>query len=169
MLPAVADLVSRHIMRTVNLSAWVAATVMLCSTPLMASENNAIPQRFHARIGGFLGDTYEVQLQDGCLQYARSGGGHESKRTRVCPTMEQWREFRRALDAIGVWRWRAQYSTPGVSDGTQWSLDITYPDRAVSAQGNNAYPGDTLDPSGSKAFTRYLKAVQRLLGGIAFE
>jgi hypothetical protein len=50
------------------------AAIMLCSTPLIASENNAIPQRFHARIGGFLGDTYEVQLQDGCLQYTRFGG-----------------------------------------------------------------------------------------------
>lgn len=149
------------------------AAALLCSPSLLASETSAIPQRFHARVGGFMGYTYEVQLQDGRLQYARFGGGHKSQHARVRPTMEQWREFRRELDAIDVWRWRLQYSTPGVSDGTQWSLDVTYPDTAVRTHGNNDYPGATPDPSGvpsgSKAFSRYLKAVQRLLGGRAFE
>jgi hypothetical protein len=120
-----------------------------------------------------MGYTYEVQLQEGGLQYTRLGGGQKPRHVRVRPTIEQWREFRRELDGIGVWRWRAHYSSPGVSDGTQWTLDVVYPDRAVSAQGNNDYPAATPDASGvssgSKAFTRYLKAVQRLLGGRAFE
>lgn len=120
-----------------------------------------------------MGHTYEVQLQDGCLQYATFGRGIKSDPVLVCPTVEQWREFRRELDAIGVWRWRAEYSTPGVVDGTQWSLDVIYPDRAVRTQGSNSYPGATPGsfgvPSGSKAFTRYLKAVRRLLGERAFE
>ena len=160
-------------MRNVTLSTWLVATVMLCSPSLFAGDTNAIPQRFHTRIGGFMGNTYEVQLQDGCLQYETFGRGNKSDNARVCPTMEQWKEFRRELDAIGVWRWRSQYSTPGVADGTQWSLDVAYPDRTVRTQGNNNYPGAMRDPvgvpSGSKAFTRYLKAVQRLLGGKAFE
>lgn len=120
-----------------------------------------------------MGNTYEVQLLDGCLQCETFGRGNKSEHARVCPTIEQWREFRRELDAIGVWSWRAQYSNPRVADGTQWSLDVTYPDRAVSTQGSNNFPGDTPDSfgvfSGSKAFTKYLKAVQRLLGGKAFE
>jgi hypothetical protein len=160
-------------MRSIILSRWLVAAALLCSPSLFAGETNAIPQRFHTRIGGFMGHTYEVQLQDGCLQYETFGRGNKPERARVCPTMEQWREFRREVDAIGVWRWRAQYSTPGVADGTQWSLDVTYSDRAVRTQGSNNYPGDTQEsfgvPSGSKAFTRYLKAVQRLLGGRAFE
>jgi hypothetical protein len=157
----------------ITLRTWLVAGVLLCANSLFAGETSAIPQQFHTRIGGFMGNTYEVQLQDGCLQYETSGRGNKSDQARVCPTVEQWREFRRELDAIGVWRWRAQYSTPGVADGTQWSLDVTYPDRAIGTQGSNNYPGDTPDSlgvhSGSKAFTRYLKAVQRLLGGKAFE
>jgi hypothetical protein len=159
-------------MRTFILT-WLAATVLPCSPSLFGGETDAIPQRFQTRVGGFMGHTYEVQLQDGCLQYATFGRGIKSDPARVCPTVEQWSEFRRELDAIGVWRWRAQYSTPGVVDGTQWSLDVVYPDRAVRTQGNNSYPGATPDslgvPSGSKAFSRYLKAVQRLLGGRAFQ
>ena len=160
-------------MRTITLSTWLVATALLCSPSLFADEANAIPQQFHTRIGGFMGNTYEVQLLDGCLQYETFGRGNKSDHARVCPTIEQWKEFRRELDAIGVWRWRAQYSNPRVADGNQWSLDVTYPDRAVSTQGSNKYPGPTPDSfgvfSGSKAFTRYLKAVQRLLGGRAFE
>jgi hypothetical protein len=159
--------------RPVTLSTWLVAMALLCSRSLLASEPNAIPQRFHARVGGFNGFTYEVQLQDGRLEYARSGGGQKSRRASVRPTMEQWRKFRRELDAIGIWRWRAQYVNPGVTDGTQWSLEVAYPDRALKTQGSNDYPGDAPNPSGvpsaSKAFARYLKAVQRLVGGRAFE
>ena len=149
------------------------AAVLLGSPSLFAGETNAMPQRFHTRVGGFMGRTYEVQLEDGVLQYETFGRGHQAEHTVVRPTLDQWREFRRELDAIGVWRWRAQYETPGVADGTQWSLDVAYPDKAVSSQGSNNYPGAKADPigvpSGSKEFTRYLKAVQRLLGGKAFE
>jgi len=159
--------------RDLTLRTWLVAAALLCSPSLLAGESNAVPERFHTRIGGFMGHTYEVELKDGCLQYATFGRGKQSDEARVCPTIEQWKEFRRELDSIGVWRWRAQYSTPGVVDGTQWSLDATYPDRGVKSQGSNNYPGDTADsfgvPSGSKAFTRYLKAVQRLLGGRTFE
>jgi hypothetical protein len=159
--------------RTVKLSGWLVAVALLLPPSLFATETGAIPERFDARVGGFMGYTYQVQLQDGLLQYARFGGGHKPTHARVRPTMEQWREFRRELDAIDVWRWRAQYSTPGALDGTQWSLDVTYPDRALRTHGNNDYPGaiphPSGAPSGSKAFTRYLKAVQRLVGGRAFE
>jgi hypothetical protein len=159
--------------RIIPLSMWLATTVLLCVPSLIAGETNVIPQRFHARIGGFMGQTYEVQLQDGSLRYEMFGRGHKSEPAQVRPTMEQWREFRRELDAINVWRWRAEYLTPGVADGTQWSLDVAYPDRTIRSQGSNNYPGSAPDSfgvsSGSKAFTRYLKAVQQLLGGKAFE
>jgi hypothetical protein len=159
--------------RNRTLSTLLVAMALLCSPSLFAGETSAVPQRFHTRIGGFMGHTYEVQLKDGCLQYETFGRGNKPDDAHVCPTMEQWKEFRRELDALGVWRWRAQYSTPGVADGTQWSLDVSYSDRAVKTEGSNNYPEAKPDsvgvPSGSQAFTRYLKAVQRLLGGKRFE
>jgi hypothetical protein len=163
----------RKMNRIVILSSWLTATALLCAPSLNASEIDAIPQRFHARVGGFNGFTYEVQLQDGRLEYKRSGGRQKSRYARVRPTTEQWTEFRRELDAIDIWRWRAQYLNPGVTDGTQWSLDLAFQDRAIKTQGSNDYPGTTPDssgvPSASKAFARYLKAVQQLVGGRAFE
>ena len=159
--------------RTVNLSVWLGAAALLLPPSLFATGTGATPQRFDARVGGFLGYTYQVQLQDGLLQYARFGGGHKPTHARVRPTMEQWTEFRRELDAIDIWRWRAQYVNLGVTDGTQWSLDVAFRDRAIKTQGSNEYPGTMPDfsggPSASEAFTRYLKAVQRLVGGRVFE
>ncbi len=158
--------------RTANLCALFVVATLLSSPTLNARDKSAIPQRFHAEIGGFKDFTYNVELKGGRLRYTRSGG-HGTRNAHVRPTTEQWREFRRELDAIDVWRWRAQYSNYAVVDGTQWSLDLTYPDKAIRTQGSNDYPGATPDPSGvpsaSKMFTRYLKAIQRLLGGRAFE
>jgi len=157
----------------VAIAVLVLAAVTLCLPSLIAGDTDPIPQRFHVRIGGFMGRSYEVQLQDGSLRYTTFGRGLSSEPVEIRPTMEQWREFRRELDAIGVWRWRAEYSAPGVADGTQWSLDVAYADRAVKTKGSHHYPEGNPDSfgvsSGSKAFTRYLKAVQQLLGGKAFE
>jgi hypothetical protein len=153
----------------------VAAGMLLClfSPAPAATEATAAPERFRARIGGFLGYTYEVVLKDDYIDYTRSTGGKKTLSARVHPTMEQWKAFRTELDAIGVWQWRAQYSAPGVADGTQWSLEVAYPDRSIKTQGSNEYPGARSGPSGgpesSKIFARYLKAVQRLLGGKSFE
>lgn len=138
-----------------------------------ASEGTSAPERFRARIGGFMGFTYEIVLKNDYIEYARLAGGQKPLRARIHPTVEQWRAFRAELDAIGVWQWRAEYSDWGVVDGTQWSLDVAYLDRAIKTLGSNDYPGARADPSGgparSKTFTRYLKAVQRLLDGKSFE
>ncbi len=159
--------------RTVILCTLVVTTGLFCSASLNADDVNAIPERFHARIGGFNGATYEVQLEDRSLDYGKSRGGQKSEHSRVRPTIEQWTEFRRELDAIEIWRWRARYVNPGVVDGTQWSLDVAFHDRAIKTQGSNEYPGTKPDspglPSASEAFRRYLKAVQRLVGGKTFE
>src|SRR5687767_5326581 len=64
------------------------AAELLCLPLLMAGETTTIPQRFHARIGGFMGRTYEVQLQDGSLRYTTFGRGHTSEPVEVRPTKE---------------------------------------------------------------------------------
>jgi hypothetical protein len=171
---AVADWESRQMFRQIsNLGACFVAAALFYPASLVAGEKTALPQEFHARIGGFMGYTYDVHLQEGALQYSRSGRGGKPQSIRVSPTTEQWLEFRRELDAIGVWDWRRTYPNPGVADGTQWLLEVTYPDRTAKSQGSNNYPGAKAEPSGvpsgSKVFTRYLKAAERLLGGKAFE
>lgn len=129
--------------------------------------------RFSARVGGFLGSSYTVELRDGALVYTSREGGGELITTTPRPTAAQWREFRRTLDDLKVWQWRADYSNHGVADGTQWSLDIAYADHSLTTGGSNNYPdvnGKTSDSSDyTAAFNRYLAAVKKLLGGKNFQ
>lgn len=168
-------IVSARFMRT-TLSRFCHATLFLFLASLMmsAAEPSAVPKRFNAYIGGFMGASYKLELHDGVLTYTAFGGGHSNpKQKTIKPTEAQWREFRQTLDELKVWQWRDKYPNNGTMDGTQWSLDIAFADRALKTRGDNNYPDATGKPNGepetTKAFTRYLAAVQKLIGGKAFE
>ncbi|MFK5921467.1 MAG: hypothetical protein QM496_04765 [Verrucomicrobiota bacterium] len=125
------------------------------------------PDSFEASIGGFLGESYRVELQsEGTLVYLHnsqtftSGPGTEKSQIKV--TGEQWREFRKALDAASVWNWKEEYTDHGVHDGTQWHLRIKYSDASIYSHGSNNSPS-------KRQYERYLKAVVTLLGGRKFQ
>jgi hypothetical protein len=149
------------------------ALFAIAATLIHAAEPSPIPKRLSAYVGGFMGASYSVELRDGALVYTMSGLGHSSpKHKTVIPTAAQWRGFRQTLDEMNLWRWRKEYPNHSVADGTQWSLDIAYADHALHSHGDNNYPDDTgkpnRDPEPTKAFTRYLAAVEKLLGGAKF-
>jgi hypothetical protein len=151
-----------------------AALLLLVSVPVLSgAEPSPVPKHFSASIGGFMGGTYRVEYRDGTLTYTTFDPGHRNPRpVAVHPGEAQWREFRQTLDALKVWQWRAQYQSEGVADGTQWSLDIAYTDRALKSEGSNNYPDAAGRPSGnpqpSDAFNRYLAAVGKLMGNKTF-
>ena len=139
-----------------------------------ADEQPQVPKRFTARIGGFLGASYSVELRDGALLYTSSESGQRNqKHATLTPTAAQWRDFRQALDDLKVWQWRADYPRQGTVDGTQWMLDIAYADHALTAHGDNNYPDPTGKPTGSpdstETFHRYLAAIRKLIGGKNFD
>jgi len=139
-----------------------------------ADEQSQVPTRFTARIGGFLGASYSVELHDGALLYTSSERGQRNQQhATLTPTAAQWREFRQTLDDLKVWQWRADYPRQGVVDGTQWMLDIAYADRSLIARGDNNYPDATGKPNGSpnstEAFNCYLAAIKKLIGGKSFD
>jgi hypothetical protein len=141
---------------------------------MRADERSPVPTRFIARIGGFLGASYSVELHDGALLYTSSESGQRNrKQETLTPTAAQWREFRQTLDDLKVWQWRADYPNHGINDGTQWSLDIAFADRSLTAHGDNNYPDTTGKPNGSsdstKTFNRYLAAIKKLIGGKNFD
>jgi hypothetical protein len=141
---------------------------------MSAADLSPIPQRFSVHIGGFLGASYSVERHGGALTYTIFEKGHMNpKQETITPTQAQWREFRETLDDLGIWQWRTEYPTNGVVDGTQWSLDVAYADHALHTHGDNNYPDHTGKPNGkpesTKAFNKYLIAVQKLLGGKSFQ
>ena len=134
-----------------------------------ALHSSVLPERFSASIGGYMGSSYSIKLCDSTLTYTTCGLHYDSPEdTSIRPTDAQWREFRHALDGLFVWQWRNDYPNPGVCDGTGWSFDIAYSDRALTTQGDNNYPdagGKPTDaPDPTKAFNRFLGAIKKLTG-----
>ncbi len=132
-------------------------------------EASVVPDRFSASIGGFMGESYSVEFRDGTLTHTMTGLHYSSpEHTPIRPTEAQWREFRRALDALNVWQWPDDYPNPGVLDGSLWSFDISYSDRAVTTHGDNNYPDangkPTNDPDPTKTFNRFLRTIRKLTG-----
>ncbi len=153
---------------------WLAALFLLLATSARpAGETLAVPTRFVARIGGFLGSSYSVELKDGTLTYTASDRGQTNVRhTTITPTDAAWREFRKTLDELKVWQWQNEYPRGGVVDGTQWLFEIAYSDRTLKSRGDNNYPDAAGKPTGkpefTPAFNRYLEAIKKLIGGKEF-
>jgi hypothetical protein len=147
--------------------------LLLATSARPAGDGSAVPRRFVARIGGFLGSSYSVELKDGTLIYTASGRGKTSvQRATITPTVVQWREFRQALDELKVWQWQNDYPRGGVMDGTQWLFEVAYSDRVLKSRGDNKYTDASGKPTGKPEFTpvfnRYLDAVKKLIGGKDF-
>src|SRR5215471_10803465 len=113
-----------------------------------AAETNAAPESFKTFVGGFTGPSYSVELRDGKLYYSVVDGPSHTRAAKITPSTQQWGEFRRALEDIGVWQWRTNYPNPRVSDGTQWSLEIRWGGRALRARGSNSFPATGGEPNG---------------------
>ncbi|MGE5552076.1 MAG: hypothetical protein ACM3ZC_16325 [Bacteroidota bacterium] len=108
----------------------------------------------------FGGSRYQARLAAGRVIYGQGPFGRDEI---VDPAPEAWRRFRAALDAVGVWDWRAEYYMPAC-DGTSWAVKIRYADREIESWGSNGYPG-TEGADESQEFAAFLAAVRDLLGG----
>jgi len=134
---------------------------------MSTAEASPVPKRLSAYIGGFMGVSYGVELHKDTLTHTTFDAGHSNpQHATITPTAAQWREFRRTLADLNLWQWHTEYPNPGTMDGTQWSLDIAYADRALKTHGDNSYPDANGNlngnPSPTKAFKRYLASVKKL-------
>jgi hypothetical protein len=151
---------------------WLQLLSGACALP-SATSPSATPTKFSMTLNGLMGAADGVAWKDGILVHTQHGRDGSTQRKEIRPSPEQWREFRRALDAINVWRWQAKYPNPGgVADGLQWVLDLTYPDHTLHVEGDNNYPDDNGRPVNAaqqtQAFQRLRAAVQALLGDSSF-
>ena len=115
-----------------------------------------LPEKFQAAIGGFMGPSFSIELVDEVLEYRQARGSYEFDEPQYLrPSARKWANFRKKLDAIGVWDWKSTtdtniwpaYENPGVTDGTGWSLEIDWGDRSLSSSGDNNYPRYPAAPS----------------------
>ena len=62
--------------------------------------------------------------------------------------------------------WHTLYEDPGATDGTNWTVDLKYPDKGISSGGSNNFPGEDEDEEVDDEdtyFDAFLRAVSRLL------
>jgi hypothetical protein len=152
----------------------------------------AVPERLRISIGGHFGPCHEVTLkmgrvtymywppQDSCSRELEPPLEPELRQLlglkplpqpeEIQPSAKQWQDFRRTLDRLNVWCWKAKYSDPTVCDGTGWSAEIVYSDRSVVSSGDNCFPGwdgralpITADGT-DNTFAKFCRAVARLIG-----
>jgi hypothetical protein len=113
-----------------------------------------------ARRSSFEPDTFEfgeghaymgsdsVKWDDGRLvvrkRVADMKGKGEFQETveHLSPPREAWERFWARVDAMGVWKWKADYSSSRSSmpDGESWSLNLKYDTKQVKSKGYNGVP-----------------------------
>ena len=88
------------------------------------------------------------------LQYEESVWGKTTRKEEITPSEKSWRKFWKEMDAIGIWKWNAEYIGKNLSDGHSWDVLLEYGDKKIHSIGRNLYPAQ---------FERYEKAVLALL------
>jgi hypothetical protein len=143
--------------------------LQLITAACAAEGESAVPQKLDIHIGNSIFGAWHVVLRGRSLTCTQERAGRADQNALpVTPTDEQWRAFRNALDGLAVFQWQPDYPNHGVMDGTQWRVDIAYPDRAVKAKGDNNFPDahgkPNLDPRWTSTFQAFVNALKKLLG-----
>lgn len=130
-------------------------------------ENIPHPDGLRFSIGGYCGTSHLVELRDGELWHEFSPRGDANwVRLRLRrPTAAQWSHFWQSMEQIDAWAWKPEYRTPGVLDGTGWSLELTHDTRRAISHGDNGYPGGVeTEYAEDSVFARLLRELEKLTG-----
>ena len=124
------------------------------------------PIQFQFQIGGYCGESHQIELKRSKLLYRRAPRAYAWKpAVELSPSDGAWALFWQAVEAAGVWRWNDLYENLDVLDGTQWSLKLEHHGNNLTSGGSNAYPGSNApDYSETGEFGQFIKAVRELTG-----
>jgi hypothetical protein len=134
-----------------------------------AANAPVIPQELDIYVGNAVLGAWHVRLHDHSLICSLEANGRADRsESPVTPSEEQWRAFRASLDRLHIAQWQRDYPNPGeVMDGTQWHIQIVYPDRVLKLHGDNNFPdGDgkaNSDPQWTPTFREFVRSLKTLL------
>ena len=154
--------------RTCRLRPAIAIAMVLACTSAWPAKTSA-PVQLNVGIGGFLSPSYRVELVSGRLVCTETRRGKEVATHQAQVTEAGWLAFRSELDRLNVWSWRGSYFNSAVSDGTQWRVRISYPDRSLASEGSNSFPDagglPNQSPGRTAAFSQFTSLIARLVPG----
>lgn len=152
----------------------VVAMLNLVSCMVMRDTNlqsDWMPAQFDVSDwGGFTG--YRITLEKGKFVYRVLDGNRVKTKILDYPEEDQWNEFWRKLNNIGLWNWRREYciADPAIviDDGGKWVVTIEHGKHAITSTGQNAYPNaqnaakSNQIPMKSKPYLEYEAALKNL-------
>ena len=89
------------------------------------------------------------------LQFEESFVGQPPRKEKITPSKKSWKKFWKEMDAIGIWKWNAEYIDNQLADGDSWEVLLEHGDKRIHSRGSNKYPPQ---------FERFEKAVLELRG-----
>ncbi|MEX2442394.1 MAG: hypothetical protein WD492_02230 [Alkalispirochaeta sp.] len=121
---------------------------------------NKKPDVLEAWVGGYVGPSYKIELQDGVVSYEVFEQGYELHASEeIRPENAQWGHFLNEISMCGVWEWNPRYKGTDSADGTTWYVNVKVGPHTVTSRGLNHYP---------PGFVDFMRAVRRLLNGRQF-
>ncbi len=119
-------------------------------------------------LGGYFSDNNDFILEGSTVMLAKAEYAYMKPDILANKEMSSAEsdDFLKALNEIGVLKWKRNYMNMHVLDGTQWELEISYNQgKKKKISGSNAYPGiEKDDMMYTEEFVSFLKAMDELLG-----
>jgi len=112
-----------------------------------------LPTKLSVLSNSFRGNATLMVWDGKVLQLEKSVGGKTTRKEKITPSEKSWKKFWKEMDAIGVWKWNAEYIDKDLADGHFWDVLLEYGDKKIHSRGRNMYPA---------RFERYEKAVLEL-------
>jgi hypothetical protein len=98
----------------------------------------------------------EFEWQDGRLTFR-----HDGAWLSVAPTADEWKEFWKVRDDVGVWSWPAEVGDlANVRDGLLYALEIEVGSRSVKSKGQVVGS----PPGFDEKLRQFHRALQTLVG-----
>ncbi len=180
---------TRHLIAAACVFGWLASSGSADSPPtksLPPVPNKQLPlasrkPKLNLYIGGAIfPPNYFVTLNGETLTYRVQTYDEAAKKSVettqiIQPTPDQWREFWKSMDEVGLWNWKPVYEDMRYADGTHWAVEAVHDGRSVKSRGRIFYPGQEtpLQPEESRQdagplFEKYIAAVRKLIGDRPF-
>ena len=87
------------------------------------------------------------------LRFEETLVGQPPRKENLTSSEESWMKFWKEMDAIDIWKWKAEYTDNKLADGHSWEVLLEHGDKKAHARGRNMYPAQ---------FERFEKAVLEL-------
>lgn len=109
------------------------------------SLQETFTKSIHFSLGGYFGGYHDVvvskTISGALIEYKPPIGAEDITTIDKDISFEEWMNFVRDLYRCYITDWKNRYFDPGVLDGTQWELEITFDDKSIlKRHGSNAYP-----------------------------